>query len=83
MGFTAPFKKAKTVDNKLSDIASEYVEDGKFSVVWVFTSTPKVDVWRSDLVDALAAYSAGQGKWDAVEKAFVDGWAAQYKASRQ
>ena len=83
MGFTAPFKKAKTVDNKLSDIASEYVEDGKYSVVWVFTSTPNVDVWRSDLVDALAAYSAVQGKWDAVEKAFVDGWAAQYKASRQ
>ncbi|MBQ1186739.1 MAG: ABC transporter substrate-binding protein [Clostridia bacterium] len=83
MGFTAPFKKAKEVDNKLADIADDYIEDGKYSVVWLFTTTPNVDVWRSDLVDALAAYSAGSGKWDAVEKAFVDGWETQYKASKQ
>lgn len=83
MGFTAPFKKAKEVENKLADIAEDYIEDGKYSVVWLFTTTPNVDVWRSDLVDALSAYSAGSGKWDAVEKAFVDGWATQYKASKQ
>ena len=83
MGFTSPFKKAKTVDNKLAEIAGEYVEDGKYSVVWVFTATPNVDVWRNDLVDSLAAYSAGQGKWEAVEKAFIDGWSTQYKASKQ
>ena len=83
MGFTAPFKKAKQVDNRLAEIASEYVKDGKASVVWVFTLTPNVDVWRSNLVDALASYSAGQGNWEAVEKAFVNGWAEQYKASKQ
>lgn len=83
MGFTAPFRKAKKVNNKLADIASKYVDDGKYSVVWVFTATPNVDVWRNDLVDALAAYSAGQGKWDSVEKAFIDGWENQYKASKQ
>lgn len=83
MGFTAPFKKAKQVDNKLAEIASEYVKDGKTSIVWVFTLTPNVDVWRSNLVDALASYSAEKGKWDAVKKAFVDGWEEQYKASKQ
>lgn len=83
MGFTAPFKKAKNVNNKLSDIASEYVNDGKYSVVWVFTTTPNVDVWRNDLVDALSAYSVGKQKWDKVEQAFVDGWETQYKASKQ
>lgn len=83
MGFTAPFKKAKQVDNRLAEIASEYVKDGKDSVVWVFTLTPNVDVWRSNLVDALASYSADQGNWEAVEKAFVNGWAEQYKASKQ
>lgn len=83
MGFTAPFKKAKKVENKLADIASEYVEDGKYSVVWVFTTTPNVDVWRGDLVDALASYSAGQGKWESVEKAFINGWETQYNASKQ
>ena len=83
MGFTAPFKKAKKVENKLADIADGYIEDGKYSVAWVFSTTPNVDVWRSDLVDALAAYSAGQGNWEAVQKAFVDGWEAQYNASKQ
>ena len=83
MGFTVPFKKAKEVENKLADIAEDYIEDEKYSVVWLFTTTPNVDVWRSDLVDALAAYSAGSGKWDAVEKAFVDGWETQYNASKQ
>ncbi len=83
MGFVAPFEKAKSVENVLSDIMSEYVDDGKYSVTWAFSATPNVDVWRGDLVDALAAYSAGTGEWKAVEKAFVDGWAAQYKASKQ
>ncbi len=83
MGFMAPFKEAKSVDNRLSDIMSEYVDEGKYSVTWAFSATPNVEVWRSDLVDALAAYSAGTGEWSAVEKAFIDGWATQYKASKQ
>ena len=83
MGFSAPFKKAKKVNNKLADIAAEYVDDGKYSVVWVFTTTPNVDVWRNELVDALSAYTVGKQNWDKVEKAFVDGWETQYKASKQ
>ncbi|MEE0929317.1 MAG: ABC transporter substrate-binding protein [Acutalibacteraceae bacterium] len=83
MGFVAPFKKAKTVNNKLSKIASEYVDKGHYSVTWAFNTTPNVDVWRGDLVDALASYSAGKGSWDAVKKAFVEGWKEQYEASKQ
>lgn len=26
-------------------------------------------------------YAQGTGEWSAVEKAFVDGWAAEYKAA--
>lgn len=83
MGFVSPFKSAKSVNNTLAEIMGEYVDKGNYSVTWAFSSTPNVDVWRSNLVDALAAYSAGTGDWSAVEKAFVDGWAEQYKASKQ
>ena len=83
MGFVAPFKNAKPVNNVLSNIMAEYVDSGKHSVTWAFSVTPNVEKWRSDLVDALAAYSAGTGGWNAVEKAFVEGWATQYKASKQ
>lgn len=83
MGFVSPFKSAKSVNNKLAEIMTEYVDKGHYSVTWAFSSTPNVDVWRSNLVDALAAYSAGTGEWSAVEKAFVDGWEEQYKASKQ
>ncbi len=82
MGFVSPFKKAKSVDNHLSNIMTDYIDKGYDPITWEFSVTPNVDVWRSDLVDALAAYSAGKGKWDAVEKAFVDGWKKQYNASK-
>lgn len=83
MGFVSPFKKAKPVDNKLSNITEEYVNKGKASVKWVFSVTPNVDVWREELVDALADYTVGGGKWKTVEDAFVEGWKEQYNASKQ
>lgn len=83
MGFVSPFKKAKQVDNVLSNIMTEYVEEGKQSVKWVFNVTPNVDVWRRDLTDALAAYTVGKGSWDKVKNAFVDGWKKQYEASKR
>lgn len=83
MGFVSPFKSAKSVDNTLAKIMSDYVDKGNYSVTWAFSSTPNVDTWRANLVDALAAYSAGKGDWKAVEKAFVDGWAEQYTESKQ
>lgn len=83
MGFVSPFKKAKKVDNTLANIMNEYVAAGRYNVSWDFNYTPNVDVWRADLVSALAAYSAGRGNWDAVKKAFVDNWKTQYEASKK
>ncbi|MBE6781548.1 MAG: ABC transporter substrate-binding protein [Ruminococcaceae bacterium] len=83
MGFVSPFKNAKKVNNVLSNIMSDYVENGNYSVTWVFSVTPNVDVWRNDLIDALAEYTAGNGSWKLVEEAFVKGWENQYKASKQ
>lgn len=83
MGFVSPFKNAKSVNNVLSDIMTDYVENGNYSVKWAFSVTPNVDVWRSDLTDALAEYTAKNGSWKKVEEAFIKGWENQYKASKQ
>ena len=83
MGFVSPFKKAKDVDNVLCNIMNQYVADGCYNVSWAFNYTPNVDTWRAGVVDAMAAYSAGKGEWDAVKTAFVDGWAEQYTLSKQ
>ena len=83
MGFVSPFKKAKDVDNVLCNIMNQYVADGCYNVSWAFNYTPNVDTWRAGVVDAMAAYSAGTGEWDAVKTAFVDGWAEQYTHSKQ
>lgn len=83
MEFVSPFKSAKKVNNVLSNIMNEYVEKGKYNVSWAFNYTPNVDVWRADLVSALASYSAGNGNWNAVRSAFVDGWKKQYETSKK
>ena len=81
MGFIAPFKKAKKVNNVLANQMNDYIENGNYNVYWAFNMTPNVSVWRNDLVSALAAYSTGRGDWNAVKTAFVSGWETQYKAS--
>ena len=83
MGFVSPFKKAKPVDNVLANIMNDYVANGAYNVSWAFNYTPNVDTWRAELVSALAAYSAGTGDFEAVRKAFVDGWKKQYEISKQ
>lgn len=83
MGFTSPFKKAKKVENVLSNIMTEYTDNGKYAVTWAFSTTPNVQAWRNDFVDALAAYTSGTGDWKNVEEAFIGGWKKHYNASKQ
>ncbi len=83
MEFVSPFKKAKPVKNKLSNIMTDSLNSGKYSVGWAFNLTPNTDVWRADLVSALSAYSAGKSSFEEVEKAFVEGWKKQYEASKK
>lgn len=74
-----PFKKAATPENVFFAQANEYTANGNYVVTWAFNYTPAVDDWRAGVVDALTQYTSGKGTWEAVEKAFVDGWATQYK----
>ena len=48
---------------------------------WDFSYTPNVNDFRSKLVSALNAYNnaPSDSTWEGVKKAFVDGWAEQYK----
>ncbi len=76
-----PFKEAAPSKNVFGVDASEYAKDGKYTMFWAFNDTPNVDSWRATVVTALTAYSASpsDANWDAVVKAFVDGWATEYK----
>ena len=76
-----PFKAAKEPANVFFADANKLIAAGNYTVTWAFNHTPNVDGWRAGVVSALTAYSADQSdaNWEAVETAFVDGWAAQYK----
>ena len=73
-----PFKNAKTPENVFFAQANEYVANGNYTVTWAFNWTPAVDDWRAAVVDALSKYTTGNGSWDDVKTAFVEGWATQY-----
>ncbi len=78
MGLVSPFKKAKEADNPLVKIAADYISAGKKPVAWSFTTIPS-DNWKNALGTALTQYAAAKGDWEAVKKAFVDGWKSEYR----
>ena len=82
MGFVAPFKNAKTAHNPLVTMANQYIDEGKTPVSWNFSTIPS-EKWKNGVGTALTQYAAGTGKWDAVVKAFVDGWKTEYAAANR
>lgn len=83
MGFVTPFKTFDEnfeSDNPLVVDANKYIADGKTSVSWNFTTMPSEE-WKNQVGSAMLEYAQGTGEWDAVEKAFVDGWATEYAAA--
>ena len=86
MGLSAPFDTFTgdyASNNAFAACAGEYMANGKTSVAWSFNATPNVDDWRADVVAALTAYTTGSGDWSAVEKAFTEGWAEQWKLAEE
>lgn len=84
MGFTTPFKTFSAVksDNPLTEAAVADQASGTTPVSWNFTMMPSEN-WKSNLGNAMLEYAQGTGNWDAVQKAFVDGWATEYAAAHQ
>lgn len=83
MGFVTPFKTFDEnfeSENPLVVDANKYIADGKTSVAWNFTTMPSEE-WKNQVGSAMLEYAQGTGEWDAVEKAFVDGWATEYAAT--
>ena len=84
MGLSCPFDTFTddyAPTNAFGAKAATYTEAGKTSVAWAFNATPNVDDWRADVVAALVSYTKGEGDFDAVKTAFVDGWATQWAAA--
>ena len=77
MGFVIPFKNAKEAKNVFVKIDTDLTAAGKKPVSWNFTTMPSED-WKNGVGSALTQYAAGTGDWDAVKKAFVDGWKSEY-----
>lgn len=77
MGIAAPFDtftgQYATTNAFVLD-ANRYMTEGKKSVAWSYLATPNAESWRSNVVEALIAYSEGIGDWADVRLAFVDGW---------
>ena len=83
MGFTTPFDtftEEYVADNPLLDAANAYIDAGKTSVAWCFTTMPSEN-WKNGVGSALLEYAQGTGEWDGAVSAFVDGWATEYAAT--
>lgn len=80
MNFVTPFTTfgdEYSAKNPLVDIADKYIEDGKFPVSWNFSTIPSEE-WKNGVGASLLEYAQGTGNWDAVKKAYIDGWAEEY-----
>ena len=80
MGFVTPFDTFTDeyqAQNPLVTAANEYIDAGKESVAWCFTTMPSEN-WKNGVGSALLEYAQGTGDWDAVKTAFVDDWVTEY-----
>lgn len=83
MGFVCPFAgftDEYLPNNPLVKAANQYLEEGKTAVGWYFTTMPSEE-WKNGVGSALLEYAQGTGDWEAVKKAFVEGWAKEYQAA--
>ena len=80
LGFITPFASAQP-HNALQRAVQQDLQSGREPVKWVFPTIPS-DRWKTAVGAALLEYAQGGAGWDAVETAFVDGWAAEYNAVR-
>ena len=80
MGFVIPFKNAVESPNLFVKQDKAYTAKGLVPVSWNFPTMPSEN-WKNGVGSALTAYAADQtdANWDAVVKAFVDGWKTEYE----
>ena len=78
MGFAIPFDTAAQGNNPFLHRSQESEQAGKTKLPWSFVTIPS-EAWKTGLVEALKDYAAGptEENWAAVERSFIDGWAAE------
>lgn len=84
MGFVTTFNTIGDEylpENPLVACAEEDIAAGHTPVAWCFPTMPSEE-WKNGVGSALLEYAQGTGEWDAVQTAFVDGWAAEYAATK-
>jgi len=79
LGLTTPFGATEPA-NALQAAARADLENGRTPVSWAFTTIPS-DRWKTRVGAALLEYAQGGVQWDAVERAFIDGWAEESAAA--
>ena len=79
LGLVTPFASSMPA-NALQSAAQQDLQSGRTPVNWVFPTIPS-ERWKTAVGAAMLEYAQGGVQWDAVEKAFVDGWAEEYQAS--
>lgn len=79
LGLTTPFASAQP-QNALQQAAQDDLQSGRTPVSWVFPTIPS-DRWKNQVGAAMLEYAQGSVGWDAVERAFIDGWAAESAAA--
>jgi len=79
LGLTTPFASAMP-QNALQKAAQADLESGRTPVAWVFPTIPS-ERWKTAVGAAMLEYAQGGVDWDAVEKAFVEGWALESTAA--
>ena len=89
LGFDTPFKNFPKAKNPLVQAAVDYTaKEGKVPVTWVFVTMPS-NGWKDDVGSDLLTYAqatkdgmtstSANDAWNTLKKAFVDGWAKEYK----
>lgn len=83
MGFVTPFATftGQAAPNALQAAAQDALAQGKTPVTWAFTTIPSEN-WKNALGAAMLEYAQGAAGWNAVERAFTDGWAAESAAAQ-
>ena len=84
MGFVIPFAKAVESKNLFVKVDAANTAAGLNPVSWNFPTMPS-EQWKNNVGSALTAYAADQtdAKWDAVESAFINGWATEYELNNK
>ncbi|MDR2481316.1 MAG: ABC transporter substrate-binding protein [Spirochaetaceae bacterium] len=79
LGFVTPFSSFSSEERPDDPLVREmyrYIDNGTYSINWVFTTFPSQQ-FKNDLGAALLDYAVEKTEWDSVKNLFVTKWAEE------